>query len=72
MPTEPTALATTDSRVAQIQARLTLARAHTQGAMAELKGEIARKTDWRTIVKNHPWPAVTAAFVLGFLVARQR
>lgn len=72
MSLEPAALVSADARVARIQAQLSLARVHTRGAMSELKGEIARTVDWRTIVRSHPWPAVTAAFVLGLLIARQR
>jgi hypothetical protein len=42
---------------------------HTIGA---LRGLVENSLDWRSWVRRHPWPALTAAAVLGLRLGRGR
>ena len=59
-------------RVAEIQARMALAREETRRALAALRIEIERDTDWHTWYQARPGLFLATAFVVGFLLGRSR
>lgn len=61
-----------DQRVDEARMRLMLGRLHTGGALSSLRTELAEKTNWRTWFRADPGLFLTAAFAVGFLLARRR
>ncbi len=71
--TGPHALARRTDLSAPVQAQvraLDQARARALAALENVEREVTRATDWRTLVRKHPWPTVGAAFAAGYLLGR--
>lgn len=52
--------------------RLALARHQTHAVLSSLRTELKTQVDWQVWYRAHPVPFLTAAFVVGLLLARRR
>jgi hypothetical protein len=61
-----------DPELARVEADIQRSRAQVADSMLALRREIARRTDWRGWVRNHPLSFLGGAVVLGFLFGFRR
>ena len=56
----------------QIRAEIERTRAELALSVGELRQEVARRTDWRQLVRERPLTCVGAAFFIGFLIGNSQ
>jgi hypothetical protein len=59
--------ASTDPALARAEAELERTRERVAQSMLALRNEVARRTDWRRLVRERPLVFMGAALALGFL-----
>lgn len=61
-----------DSRVTAARLRLSLARQNTCASMTILRQELPEQIRWQTWYRVSPELFLTAAFLIGFILAKRR